>query len=138
LDHANEAKLEGNKLFVDGKYEEALSQYEVALQVAPDTPSSVDIRSICHSNRGVCFLKLVWPFFILLMHLLSHSYVMLFLTSTRWRIELNVFPLWLMHNGLAMVLDLSMFSFSEFRVNGWNCKKLVLFFYFILFLKKQN
>ncbi|QCE11626.1 G protein-coupled receptor [Vigna unguiculata] len=58
LDHANEAKLEGNKLFVDGKYEEALSQYEVALQVAPDTPSSVDIRSICHSNRGVCFLKL--------------------------------------------------------------------------------
>ncbi|XP_014498274.1 tetratricopeptide repeat protein 1 isoform X1 [Vigna radiata var. radiata] len=58
LDQANEAKLEGNKLFVDGKYEEALSQYEVALQVAPDTPSSVEIRSICHSNRGVCFLKL--------------------------------------------------------------------------------
>jgi len=61
LDQANEAKVEGNKLFVDGKYEEALSQYEVALQVAPDTPSSVEIRSICHSNRGVCFLKLVWP-----------------------------------------------------------------------------
>jgi len=59
LDQANEAKVEGNKLFVDGKYEEALSQYEVALQVAPDTPSSVEIRSICHSNRGVCFLKLV-------------------------------------------------------------------------------
>ncbi|KAK7373692.1 hypothetical protein VNO80_07108 [Phaseolus coccineus] len=58
LDQANEAKIEGNKLFVDGKYEEALSQYEVALQVAPDTPSSVEIRSICHSNRGVCFLKL--------------------------------------------------------------------------------
>ncbi|BAT84402.1 hypothetical protein LR48_Vigan03g133900 [Vigna angularis] len=58
LDQANEAKVEGNKLFVDGKYEEALSQYEVALQVAPDTPSSVEIRSICHSNRGVCFLKL--------------------------------------------------------------------------------
>lgn len=58
LDQANEAKVEGNKLFVDGKYEEALLQYELALQVAPDIPSSVEIRSICHSNRGVCFLKL--------------------------------------------------------------------------------
>ncbi|RDX90209.1 Tetratricopeptide repeat protein 1 [Mucuna pruriens] len=58
MDQANEAKVEGNKLFVDGKYEEALSQYELALQVAPDMPSSVEIRSICHSNRGVCFLKL--------------------------------------------------------------------------------
>ncbi|TKY71559.1 Tetratricopeptide repeat protein 1 [Spatholobus suberectus] len=58
LDQANEAKVEGNKLFVDEKYEEALSQYELALQVAPDMPSSVEIRSICHSNRGVCFLKL--------------------------------------------------------------------------------
>jgi tetratricopeptide (TPR) repeat protein len=61
LGEANEAKVEGNKLFVDGKYEEALSQYEHALQVAPDMPSSVEIRSICHSNRAVCFLKLVWP-----------------------------------------------------------------------------
>ncbi|KAL2336694.1 hypothetical protein Fmac_011140 [Flemingia macrophylla] len=58
LDRANEAKVEGNKLFVDGKYEEALLQYELALQVAPDMPSSGEIRSICHSNRGVCFLKL--------------------------------------------------------------------------------
>ncbi|KHN07205.1 Tetratricopeptide repeat protein 1 [Glycine soja] len=58
LDQANEAKVEGNKLFVEGKYEEALLQYELALQVASDMPSSVEIRSICHSNRGVCFLKL--------------------------------------------------------------------------------
>ncbi|KAK7292997.1 hypothetical protein RJT34_15857 [Clitoria ternatea] len=58
LIQANEAKVEGNKLFVDGKYEEALSQYELALQVAPDMPSSVEIRSICHANRAVCFLKL--------------------------------------------------------------------------------
>ncbi|GAU21821.1 hypothetical protein TSUD_176670 [Trifolium subterraneum] len=58
LGEANEAKIEGNKLFVDGKYEEALSQYEHALQVAPDMPSSVEIRSICYSNRAVCFLKL--------------------------------------------------------------------------------
>ncbi|KAL1317166.1 hypothetical protein HN51_069257 [Arachis hypogaea] len=58
LVQANEAKAEGNKLFVDGKYEEALSQYELALQVAPDMPSSVEILSICHANRAVCFQKL--------------------------------------------------------------------------------
>ncbi|XP_061370366.1 uncharacterized protein LOC133313067 [Gastrolobium bilobum] len=58
LVQANVAKAEGNRCFVDGKYEEALSQYELALQVAPDMPSSVEIRSICHANRGVCFLKL--------------------------------------------------------------------------------
>ncbi|RZB84564.1 Mitochondrial import receptor subunit TOM70 [Glycine soja] len=58
LDQANDAKVEGNKLFGDGKYEEPLSQYELALQVAPNMPSSVKIRSICHSNSGVCFLKL--------------------------------------------------------------------------------
>ncbi|KAK7255885.1 hypothetical protein RIF29_29312 [Crotalaria pallida] len=58
LVQANEAKVEGNKLFVDGKFEEALSQYELALQVAPDIPSSVEIRSVCHANRAVCFVKL--------------------------------------------------------------------------------
>ncbi|XP_058759820.1 uncharacterized protein LOC131633125 [Vicia villosa] len=57
LDEANEAKVEGNKLFVDGKYEEALSQYDHALQVALDVPSFVEIRSICYANRAVCFLK---------------------------------------------------------------------------------
>lgn len=58
LVEANEAKTEGNKLFLEGKYEEALVQYELALQVAPDMPSSVEIRSIFHSNSAVCFLKL--------------------------------------------------------------------------------
>ncbi|MED6218161.1 hypothetical protein PIB30_024343 [Stylosanthes scabra] len=58
LVQANEAKTEGNKLFVDGNYEEALSQYEHALQVAPDRPSSVEIRSICYANRAACFQKL--------------------------------------------------------------------------------
>ncbi|KAF7825697.1 Tetratricopeptide repeat protein 1 [Senna tora] len=58
LDQANDAKLEGNKLFGDGQYEEALSQYELALQVAADMASSVEIRSICHANRAVCFMKL--------------------------------------------------------------------------------
>ncbi|KAG5225868.1 hypothetical protein OIU77_005844 [Salix suchowensis] len=59
IEEANEAKLEGNRLFGNGQYEEALLQYDVALQVSPpDMPSSVELRSICHSNRGVCFLKL--------------------------------------------------------------------------------
>ncbi|KAK4270291.1 hypothetical protein QN277_023344 [Acacia crassicarpa] len=58
LAQANDAKLEGNKLFGDGQFEEALSKYELALQIAPDMPSSIEVRSICHSNRGVCFMKL--------------------------------------------------------------------------------
>ncbi|XP_054779842.1 uncharacterized protein LOC129287644 isoform X2 [Prosopis cineraria] len=58
LAQANDAKLEGNELFGDGQFEEALSKYEFALQMAPDMPSSVEIRSICHSNRAVCFMKL--------------------------------------------------------------------------------
>ncbi|WCJ30179.1 Tetratricopeptide repeat protein 1 [Euphorbia peplus] len=58
LEQANDRKLEGNKLFGEERYEDALIQYELALEVAPDMPSSVELRSICHSNRGVCFLKL--------------------------------------------------------------------------------
>ncbi|CAL4933997.1 unnamed protein product [Urochloa decumbens] len=55
---ANDAKAEGNKLFGAGQYEEALSQYEMALQIAAELESAEDIRSACHSNRAVCFLKL--------------------------------------------------------------------------------
>ncbi|GFZ17319.1 tetratricopeptide repeat (TPR)-like superfamily protein [Actinidia rufa] len=58
LEEANDAKLEGNRLFGAAQYEEALSQYGLALQVAPDMPSSVEIRSMCHANRALCFLKL--------------------------------------------------------------------------------
>ncbi|XP_022755361.1 tetratricopeptide repeat protein 1-like [Durio zibethinus] len=58
LAQANDAKMEGNKLFGNGQYEEALLQYEIALQVTAEIPSSVEIRSICYSNRAVCFLKL--------------------------------------------------------------------------------
>ncbi|TYH19880.1 hypothetical protein ES288_A05G386700v1 [Gossypium darwinii] len=59
LAQANDAKTEGNKLFGNGQYQEALLQYEVALQVTAEMPSATEIRSICHSNRAVCFLKLV-------------------------------------------------------------------------------
>ncbi|TYJ37440.1 hypothetical protein E1A91_A05G376000v1 [Gossypium mustelinum] len=59
LAQANDAKTEGNNLFGNGQYQEALLQYEVALQVTAEMPSATEIRSICHSNRAVCFLKLV-------------------------------------------------------------------------------
>ena len=60
LTQANDAKLEGNKLFGEGQYEEALLRYDVALQLAPpEMPSSAELRSICHSNRATCFFKLV-------------------------------------------------------------------------------
>uniref|UniRef100_A0A0E0BBZ2 Uncharacterized protein n=1 Tax=Oryza glumipatula TaxID=40148 RepID=A0A0E0BBZ2_9ORYZ len=55
---ANDAKAEGNKFFGAGEYERALLQYETALQIAAELESVEDIRSACHSNRAVCFLKL--------------------------------------------------------------------------------
>lgn len=58
MEDANEAKKEGNKLFGDGLYEDALSKYELALHFAQEFPESVDLRSICHSNRAICYLKL--------------------------------------------------------------------------------
>ncbi|XP_010941509.1 uncharacterized protein [Elaeis guineensis] len=57
LNQANDAKEEGNKLFKAGKYGDALLQYELALQIASEVPSS-EVCSICHANRAVCFLKL--------------------------------------------------------------------------------
>ncbi|XP_078174775.1 uncharacterized protein LOC144568342 [Carex rostrata] len=55
---ANDAKAQGNKLFSDGKYEEALSQYELAMEIASEIPSSEEICSMCHANRAICFSKL--------------------------------------------------------------------------------
>ncbi|XP_018478545.2 uncharacterized protein LOC108849489 isoform X2 [Raphanus sativus] len=58
LEDANEAKMEGNRLFGNGLYEDALSKYELALQFAQEFPESLELRSICHSNRAICYLKL--------------------------------------------------------------------------------
>ncbi|PWA44754.1 tetratricopeptide repeat (TPR)-like superfamily protein [Artemisia annua] len=61
LGQMNDAKVEGNKLFGDGLYEEALLKYEYAIQLAPEMPSSSEIRSSCHNNRATCFFKLDLP-----------------------------------------------------------------------------
>lgn len=58
LNQANDAKLEGNTLFKEGCYEEALLKYEFALEVAGDMSSATELRAICHANRGACFSKL--------------------------------------------------------------------------------
>ncbi|XP_076915803.1 uncharacterized protein LOC143575272 [Bidens hawaiensis] len=58
LAQMNEVKVEGNKLFADGLYEEALLKYDYAIQLAPEMSSSSEIRSICHNNRATCFFKL--------------------------------------------------------------------------------
>lgn len=58
LNQANDLKLEGNKLFGAGQYEDALLKYELALQIVSEIPSSEEIRAMCHGNRGACFLKL--------------------------------------------------------------------------------
>jgi hypothetical protein len=59
MSQANDAKAEGNKLFSAGEYEDALSQYQHALEFASEVPSSEEIRSMCHANRAICFTKLV-------------------------------------------------------------------------------
>ncbi|KFK32694.1 hypothetical protein AALP_AA6G276800 [Arabis alpina] len=55
MEGANEAKMEGNKLFGNGLYEDALLKYELALHFAQEF---TELRSICHSNRAICYLKL--------------------------------------------------------------------------------
>ncbi|KAJ4872897.1 Tetratricopeptide repeat (TPR)-like superfamily protein [Raphanus sativus] len=55
---ANEAKVEGNSLFVNGLYEDALSKYMLALELVQEFPDCTELRAICHLNRGVCLLKL--------------------------------------------------------------------------------
>lgn len=59
LDKANDLKAEGNKLFVDGKYEDALLQYALALQIGPEMPTCSEFRSMCHANSAACYSKLV-------------------------------------------------------------------------------
>ncbi|KAL1819866.1 hypothetical protein ACET3Z_014735 [Daucus carota] len=58
LEDANDAKLRGNELFGSAQYEDALLKYDLALQLVSEVPSSDELRSVCHGNRGACFLKM--------------------------------------------------------------------------------
>ncbi|CAA7400138.1 unnamed protein product [Spirodela intermedia] len=58
LAQANDMKEEGNVLYRAGNYEEALEKYRLALQFASEITSSLEVRSICHANRAVCYSKL--------------------------------------------------------------------------------
>ncbi|KAL5708185.1 hypothetical protein ACHQM5_019006 [Ranunculus cassubicifolius] len=58
LSEANDAKDEGNKLFGAGQYEDALSKYEHALSLVSEMQSFEEIRSVCHANRAICYMKM--------------------------------------------------------------------------------
>ncbi|KAL9251461.1 Tetratricopeptide repeat protein 1-like protein, partial [Drosera capensis] len=58
MDRANDAKTDGNLLFKNAQYEDALLKYEHALQLTPEIPPSNELRAMCHANRGICYLKL--------------------------------------------------------------------------------
>ena len=87
LNQANDAKEEGNKLFKAGKYGDALLQYELALQIASEVPSS-EVCSICHANRAVCFLKLVGHFSLIYVCTWKNVYDYFCLLSSTIKIHL--------------------------------------------------
>ncbi|KAJ7516583.1 hypothetical protein O6H91_22G064100 [Diphasiastrum complanatum] len=58
LSQGNAAKVEGNQLYVAGKFDEALSIYATALELAPDHEDAKEMRAICLSNRAMCYLQL--------------------------------------------------------------------------------
>ncbi|GAB2215753.1 hypothetical protein Droror1_Dr00020151 [Drosera rotundifolia] len=58
MDRANDAKTDGNLLFKNAQYEDALLKYELALQLAPEIPLSNELCAMCYANRGICYLKL--------------------------------------------------------------------------------
>lgn len=59
LEEANDVKLQGNKLFADKRYDEALLKYDLALQLSSHIPSAAELRANCYYNRGTCFVKMV-------------------------------------------------------------------------------
>jgi hypothetical protein len=60
LDEAQATKSAGNELFKQESFQEALEIYTKALMVCP--MSCKKERSVFHSNRSVCYFKLVSAF----------------------------------------------------------------------------
>ncbi|KAG0504312.1 hypothetical protein KC19_N042800 [Ceratodon purpureus] len=58
LSLANEAKSQGNSLYVAGKYSEALECYASALEGVANDPSANELRAQCYSNRAICEINL--------------------------------------------------------------------------------
>lgn len=56
---AGSAKAEGNALFGEGKYLEAVECYTIALEVAGENSELSELRAMCHSNKAICFIHLV-------------------------------------------------------------------------------
>lgn len=55
LEKARAIKQEGNTLFGEGQYEEALSKYTEAIEVAPDGHKE---QAVYYNNRATCHFKL--------------------------------------------------------------------------------
>ncbi len=62
MDKSKKLKDEGNTLFAQDKWPEALDSYKAALLFCPD--EEADHRAVCHSNRGACFIMQVIHLFI--------------------------------------------------------------------------
>lgn len=55
LEQAQAIKLEGNALFAEFKYEEALGKYTEAIETAPDGHKE---QAVFYNNRATCYFKL--------------------------------------------------------------------------------
>lgn len=68
LERTMKLKDEGDKFYVDGKYDEALKQYSICFNIDsedhPDDPSSDDsngggrLHAVLHCNRAACYMSL--------------------------------------------------------------------------------
>jgi hypothetical protein len=54
---AEEHKAEGNKLFTQGEYDNALDRYSTALETAPITDATAKQRAVYYANRAACHAR---------------------------------------------------------------------------------
>lgn len=64
IEEAEQRKIEGNKCFAKDAYDDAINLYSEALEILQDVAEANDLKATCHSNKSICFLKMVrkrWP-----------------------------------------------------------------------------